>query len=120
MRSAIWSACCCSSLRVLEELGRHALGVDALRHEVVALVAQHADDLGRERLVEQPHHRLAVGAVAGRHRALLDVLAGAAAQFLDVGQERLRGRAHFVVLPVVADEDLASFCAYCFLMSALA
>ena len=38
---------------VLEELGRHALGVDALRHEVVALVAQHADDLGGERLVQQ-------------------------------------------------------------------
>ena len=39
---------------VLEELVGDGLGVDARRHEVVALVAQDADDLGRERLVQQP------------------------------------------------------------------
>ena len=44
-------------VRVLEELGLHALRVDALRHEVVPLVAQHADDLGRERLVQHLHDR---------------------------------------------------------------
>src|SRR3954470_9609321 len=114
-------------LRVLEELRRHALGVDALRHEIVALIAQRTHDLGGKRLVQQPHHRVAVGLVARRHRALRDVLAGAATEFRDVGQERLGGpaparlwrRTHFVVLPEVA-EDLASFCAYCFLMSACA
>src|SRR5262249_43680933 len=118
-------------LRVLEELRRHALGVDALRHEVMALVAQDAHDLGGERLVQQLHHRVAVGLVAGRHGAARDVLSGPAAQLLDIGQERLPPvlmlgggcvwtRAHFDVLPELAEEDLASFCAYCFLMSACA
>ena len=46
-------------VRVLEELGRDALRVDARRHEVVALVAQHADDLGRQRLVQDLDHGLA-------------------------------------------------------------
>src|SRR5262249_49180808 len=69
-----------------------------------------------------------VGLVAGRHRTLRDVFAGAAAQLLDVRQERLGGLAparlrrgaHFDVLPAVAEGDLASFCANCFLMSARA
>src|SRR5688572_1205358 len=73
---------------VLEELRRHALGVDALRHEVMALVAQRADDLGRERLVEELEDHAAVGVVPGSHRALRDVLPGPPAQRLDVGEER--------------------------------
>ena len=69
-----------------------ACGVDAGRHEVVALVAQHAHDLGRERLVEQCRTPcLSRPAVAGRHRAVLDVLPRALADRLDVGQE-----AHFL------------------------
>ena len=77
-------------VRVLEELRGHGLGVDPLGHEVVALVAQHADDLGGQRLVEQLHHRLAVRLVALGHRAVLDVLARALAERLDVGHEVLR------------------------------
>src|SRR6185295_11623954 len=80
---------------VLEELGRHALGVDALRHEVVALVTEHADDLRCKRLVQQPQHHPAVGVVPGSHRALRDVLPGPLAQGLDVGEER---SGHWLVL----------------------
>ena len=74
-------------VRVREEFRGDALRMDALRHEVVAPVAQHADQLGGERVVELLEHRLAVGAVAGGHRALVEVLAGALAQGLNVGQK---------------------------------
>jgi hypothetical protein len=59
-----------------------------LRHEIVALVTEHADDLRCKRLVQQPQHHAAVGVVAGSHRALRDVLPGPLAQRLDVGEER--------------------------------
>ena len=55
----------------------------------MALVAQHADELRRQRLVEDLDHGLAVGLVARRDGALLDVLAGPLAQGLDVGEKRL-------------------------------
>src|SRR3989442_638885 len=100
--------------RVLEKLRRHALGMDALRHEVMALVAQRADDLGGERFVQELQHHAAVGVIPGSHRPLGDVLAGALAQRLDVGEKR---SAHFEVLPVAA---LRSFDANRALMSALA
>ena len=41
-------------LRVLEELLLHRIGVDAFRHVIMTLVAQHAHDFGRERDVQQP------------------------------------------------------------------
>src|SRR3954468_10987806 len=75
-------------LGVLEKFRRHALRVDALRHEVMALVAQRADDLGGERLVQELQHHAAVGVVAGSHRPFGDVLPGTPAQRLDVGEER--------------------------------
>jgi hypothetical protein len=43
----------------------------------VAPVAQHAHDLGGERLVEELYHRSPVGAVGLGDRALLDMLARA-------------------------------------------
>src|SRR6267143_1305856 len=67
---------------VLEKLRRHAFGMDAFRHEVMALVAQRADDLGGERLVQELQHHAAVGVIAGSHRPLGDVLPGALAQRL--------------------------------------
>ena len=76
-------------VRVLQELLRDRLGMDAVRHEIVAFVAEHADDLGREGLVQDPHDDLGVGAVALGNGAALDVLARAAADRLDVGQKRL-------------------------------
>ena len=51
---------------VLEELGRDRPGVEAVGHEVVPLVAEHAHDLGGEGLVEHLDHPLAVGAVGRR------------------------------------------------------
>ena len=74
---------------VLEELRLHGLGVDALGHEVVALVAQHAHQLGGEGLVEQADDGVAVGLVGLGHGAVLDVLSGPLAQRLDVRQEVL-------------------------------
>ena len=53
-------------VRVLEELRRHRLRVDAGRHVVVPLVAQDAHDLGGQGLVQDLHDRLAVGLVALR------------------------------------------------------
>ena len=85
-----------------------------LRHEVVPLVAQDADDLGGERLVEELDHGLAVGPVARGDRALLDVLARACAERLDVGEERL-GHAvpslpgGFILVLVEKRDDLSRF-----------
>ena len=75
-------------VRVLQELGRHGLGVDAARHEVVVPVAQHAHELGGERLVQHLDHLLAVGTVVLGDRALLDVAARLLAQGLHVGEGR--------------------------------
>src|SRR5262245_221023 len=75
---------------VLEEFVHDRAGVDARRHVVVPLVAQDAYDLGRQRLVEDAQHRLAVCAVAVGHGTLLHVLTGPPAQLLDVAEERLR------------------------------
>src|SRR5260221_7139098 len=109
-------------LRVLRELGRHAFGVDALRHVVVALVAQRADDFGGERLVQELEHHRAVGVVPGSHRALRDVLPGPLTQRLDVGEKRSAGHyvpfvSRYLLLPLAAlRSDAACFA----LMSALA
>src|SRR5579872_2667929 len=45
---------------VLEELVGDRAGDEALGHEVVPLVAQHADELGREHVVEDVDDALAV------------------------------------------------------------
>jgi hypothetical protein len=54
--------------------------VDPAGHEVVAAVTQHADNLGRQRFVEQSQHGPALGTVAGRDRTILGVAAGPLAQ----------------------------------------
>src|SRR5438067_5255967 len=108
---------------MLAKLRGHAFGVDALRREVVALVAQRANDLGRERFVQELEHHAAVGVIPGSHRPLGDVLPGALAQRLDVRQECAATRfVHFVVLAVdpVADLRWDEAAAYFCLMSALA
>src|SRR5205814_3485831 len=68
------------------------LVMDPGRHVVVAPVAQHADHLRGQRLVEQAHGRVDVPAVGRGDRALLDVLARASLDFFHVGDERLRFR----------------------------
>ena len=74
---------------MLQELRGDRVGVDALGHEVVTLVAQHADDLRGQRLVEQLDHGLAVGPVSIGDRAFFDVLPRPATKLGDVGHERL-------------------------------
>ena len=64
-------------------------------HVVVALVAQHADELGGERLVEYGDHALAVGAVGLGDRALVDVGAGVFPEGLDVGEMVTHGTATY-------------------------
>src|SRR3546814_10641355 len=71
------------------ELGGDGRGVDAGRLEVVILVAQHADDFRRQCLVENLDHGFSVGLVAFGDRTLLDVLARAAPNVLDIGDEWL-------------------------------
>src|SRR5262249_25677316 len=62
----------------------HRFRMDTARHEVVTLVAQHADELGGEHLVEHRDDALAVGLVALGYRALLHMLARVIPDPLDV------------------------------------
>ncbi|MNR50624.1 hypothetical protein D3C85_1701740 [compost metagenome] len=78
------------------------VGFQAVGHEVVALVAQHADQLGGQRFVEQAQDFFTVGAVAFGHCAVFDVLAGTLAQGGYIGQMHI---AHLDLLeanPIVA------------------
>ena len=74
---------------VLREFRGHAVGVDAIGHEIVALVTQYADDFRGQGLVADLDHGFAVRLIAFGHRALLDVAPGALAQGLDVGHKGL-------------------------------
>ena len=76
-------------VRMLQELGRHGLGVDAARHVVCLLVAQDADDLGRERLVQEAEDGVELAAVTGGHGPLRMCLRARATDRLEVGQEIL-------------------------------
>lgn len=53
------------------------IGIDALCHKVMILVAQNADQLSSKRLIQQPDHFLAVSPVARGDGAFLDIFAGA-------------------------------------------
>src|SRR5206468_2410548 len=77
--------------RVLEKLRGDRARVNAPRHEVMTLVAQHANDLGCQRGIEDLDRRFGVTAVAFGHGASGDVLPRALAQRLDVRQEWLLG-----------------------------
>jgi len=84
--------------RMFQELiGSHA-GLEAVGHEVVTLVAQHADQFSGQRLVEQSDDFLTVGVVAFGHGTVFDVLAGAAAQGRNVSQLCL---SHFNLLGLI-------------------
>jgi hypothetical protein len=79
---------------VLHELVGDGLVVDPGGHVVVPAVAQRADDLRRQRLVEQADGRLHVAAVRRRHRALHHVLPRAPLDLLHVHHERHRLLGH--------------------------
>jgi hypothetical protein len=53
----------------------------------VALVAQHANDFSRQRLVQDLDHGLSVGLIALGYRTLLDMLTRSFAKRLDVRQK---------------------------------
>src|SRR5581483_4952846 len=72
--------------RMLLELLLDGLRVGAGRHEVVELVAQRADELGGERLVQYPDRLLAIELVVRGDRPLRDVLARTLAKGLDLLQ----------------------------------
>ena len=63
-------------LGVHQELVRDRRRLAAIGREVVALVAQHADQLGRQRIVEQLDDGVAVRTVAGRDGAPFQILRG--------------------------------------------
>jgi hypothetical protein len=79
---------------VLQELLGDRFGVEALSHEVMALIAQDADDLGGKNAVEESHGLTAVQAIGRCHDALLHVLAGAPPYLLDVAEKGTVGRVH--------------------------
>jgi len=76
---------------MLQEFLCHRVGVDAAGHEEMPLVAKDAHQFGSQCLVQQLDDRGAVGPVAIGDGAVLDVLAGAGAQGLDVGEEGVLG-----------------------------
>ena len=76
---------------MLEELGLDRIREDAVDGVVMPLVAQNADDLGRQHLVQHLDHLLAVGGVARGDGAIGDVLPGALLNLLHIGNERLHG-----------------------------
>ena len=86
---------CCSFLhtgayRTVDNfrLGCNRLCVNPFGHEVVTFIAERADDLGGQRLVEELDDHIRVASISLGYRSLLDVLARALAQSLDVGEER--------------------------------
>ncbi|MOA52588.1 hypothetical protein D3C78_1759100 [compost metagenome] len=59
---------------VFEKLFGGHMGFHTIGHEVVALVAQHADQFGGQCFVEQADNFLPIGAVAFGHCTVLHVL----------------------------------------------
>jgi hypothetical protein len=88
--------------------------LEAVGHEVVALVAQHTDQFGGQRFIEQAQNLFPIGAVAFGYGAILDVLASAFSQGLYIRQMHI---AHLDLLEVnprwgylgVSDEHVESF-----------
>lgn len=76
---------------MFQEFGLYRAGVDALRHEVVAFVTKHADQFGRQRLIQNAAGSVGVAQITACHRAVLDMLPSTVAQLLDVGDERRVG-----------------------------
>ena len=100
---------------MLQELRGDGTCVDALGHEVMALVAQDTDDFGGERVIEDLDGSDRIAAVTRRHGALFDVLACTFAQGFDVRQKGLlvahcRFSLVEVEQPVDPNEDTTQLC----------
>src|SRR6266481_1906453 len=76
-------------LRVLRELGLDGLASDTGRANGVEFVAQNADDLGRDRVVQERDRVLNLAAVVLRDRAVAQLLPRAVADLLDVREKRM-------------------------------
>jgi hypothetical protein len=59
--------------RMLQKFRRGAFRDEALGHEIVALVSQHAHEFGGEGFIQKFQHRVAVRMVAGDNRTFFDV-----------------------------------------------
>src|SRR5579885_3053336 len=73
---------------VLHELRLHPRGPNACRRKVMASIAEHADNLGGQRLVEQLTDCLRLLLISQRHCAILDLLTCTLAERFDVRQKR--------------------------------
>src|SRR5262245_818054 len=62
-------------IRVLSKLVSDRFGMDAGGHEVMKLIAQHADDFGRERLVQDAYDLIAVQRIIFGDRPVFNMLA---------------------------------------------
>src|SRR6476646_5072969 len=71
-------------IRMFQKFRSHRLSVDAGSHVVMSLVAQHADNLSSQGLVEYADHSLAVRPVAFSDGAILDMLTRPPANFFDI------------------------------------
>src|SRR5581483_1810173 len=74
-------------LGMLQELVLDCLGVNSRGHIVVAFIAQGADDLSGERLVQQLHHGFAIALVTFSDRTVLDMLSSTLPDTLNVRNE---------------------------------
>jgi hypothetical protein len=61
--------------------------MDSGSHKIVALVTKHANDLSRQRFVQDFDYSLSVSRIAFGYRTLLDVLARSLAERLNVSQK---------------------------------
>jgi hypothetical protein len=74
-------------VRMVEKLLGHALRMNASRHEVMAPVTEYTHEFRRQGIVQQLEDYLAVRRIARGDGTVIDVLAGALAQRLDVGKK---------------------------------
>src|SRR5258707_6686985 len=74
-------------ISVLQKLGRDSFGIDSGSHKIMALITQHADDLGRQRFVQKFDHRVAIRAIALGHGAVFNMFSRAFAQRFYVSQK---------------------------------
>src|SRR5687767_2882075 len=72
---------------MLQKLRRHTFSMNARRHEVMSLVAQHANDFGRQRLVQKFNYGFAISSIAFGNSAILDMFSGAFAQSFYVSEK---------------------------------
>src|SRR5215510_2006606 len=72
---------------VLQKFSRHTFGVDSSRHEIMASIPEHTDNLSCQRLVQKFHNSFTICAVSFCDSTILDVLSGAIAQSFDISEK---------------------------------